>query len=362
MNLELSETQTLLRDSLRGLLEKEAVFERVRTCEKSRKADEALWDKLVELGWIATSFPASLGGGDGGMIEAGLLVEELARRAAVVPVVEVLACGLSLYRKGRGAVVQETVRKLASGELRVVPALLESSDSFERIEAEVGPDGALRGEKHFVDYAEFATHHLVAARRSGSLGLYLVDAADPTLQFERRDAIGRTPQSLVRYAGTRAQAVGGQEALAELVRVGRALCAVQILACMQVSLEQTVAYTRVREQFGRPIGTFQAVQHHAANMAIEVESCRFLCYEALDALQRGTASDEQIAIAKAAVSRAVPEITMLGHQLHGGQGYIEENDLYFFTLRGKDRSLAWGTVDECLDVVACGVDQRQDWL
>jgi alkylation response protein AidB-like acyl-CoA dehydrogenase len=131
---------------------------------------------------------------------------------------------------------------------------------------------------------------------------------------------------------------------------------------MQVSLEQTVEYTRVREQFGRPIGTFQAVQHHAANMAIELESCRFLAYEALDALQRGTATDEQIAIAKAATSRAVPEVTMLGHQLHGGQGYIEENDLYFFTLRGKDRSLAWGTVDECLDVVARHVDQLQDWL
>jgi len=131
---------------------------------------------------------------------------------------------------------------------------------------------------------------------------------------------------------------------------------------MQVSLEQTVRYTALREQFGRPIGTFQAVQHHAANMAIELESCRFLAYEALDALARGTASDEQIAIAKAAASRAVPEVTMLGHQLHGGQGYIEENDLYFFTLRGKDRSLAWGTLEECLELIARNVDQLQDWL
>jgi alkylation response protein AidB-like acyl-CoA dehydrogenase len=362
MNLELNETQTLLRDSLRGLLEKEAPFERVRACEKAREADGVLWNKMVELGWIATPFPASLGGGDGGLLEAGILVEEVARRAAVVPLVEVLASGLALYRKGRGAVVQESVRRIAAGEIRVVPALLEASDSYGRVDAELGADGTLRGEKHFVDYAEFATHHLVSARRSGGVGLYLVDARDPALRCERRDAIGRTPQAVVRYSGARAQAVGGEDALAELVRIGRALTAVQILSCMQVSLDQTVAYTRVREQFGRPIGTFQAVQHHAANMAIEVESCRFLCYEALDALQRGAATDEQIAIAKAATSRAVPEVTMLGHQLHGGQGYIEENDLYFFTLRGKDRSLAWGTAEECLDVVAGNADQRQDWL
>ena len=131
---------------------------------------------------------------------------------------------------------------------------------------------------------------------------------------------------------------------------------------VQQSLDQAVAYTNVREQFGRPLSTFQAVQHHGANMAMHVESNRFLAYEALDALDRGVATDEQIAILKASTSRAVPEVTMLGHQLHGGQGFIEENDLYFFTIRGKDRSLAWGTVDECLDVVGQTVDEPQDWL
>jgi alkylation response protein AidB-like acyl-CoA dehydrogenase len=362
MNLDLNESQLLLRDSVREMLEKEVSFDQVRECEKARAADAKLWDKLIELGWLGTPFPAELGGGDGGMIGAGILVEELARRAAVVPAVEVLACGLALLRRGSGPDARERVQRLVAGELRPVPAVLEADDSFGRLRSEVGADGVLRGEKYFVDYAGFATHHLVAARRDAAPGLYLVDARDPAVKCERRDAIGRTPQAYVRYDAVRSQPVGGAETYAELVRIARALTAVQIVSCMQVSLEQTVAYTRVREQFGRPIGTFQAVQHHAANMAIELESCRFLAYEALDALERGSASDEQIAIAKAAASRAVPEVTMLGHQLHGGQGYIEENDLYFFTLRGKDRSLAWGTVDECLDVVARTVDQLEDWL
>jgi alkylation response protein AidB-like acyl-CoA dehydrogenase len=362
MNLELNETQILLRDSLRELLAKEVPFDQVRACEKERRADAALWAKLIQLGWLATPFPAELGGGDGGMLEAGIVVEELARRAAVVPVVETLACGLALLRRGSGSGAREQVRRIASGEQRVVPAVLEANDDFERLACTASADGRLHGEKYFVDYAEFASHHLVAALRGGALGLYLVEASDPAVKIERRDAIGRTPQSQVRYDGARAEALGGQDACAELVRIARALTAVQIVSCMQVSLEQTVKYTSIREQFGRPIGTFQAVQHHAANMAIELESCRFLAYEALDALARDTATDEQIAIAKAAASRAVPELTMLGHQLHGGQGYIEENDLYFFTLRGKDRSLAWGSVEECLDVVSRSVDQLQDWL
>jgi alkylation response protein AidB-like acyl-CoA dehydrogenase len=144
--------------------------------------------------------------------------------------------------------------------------------------------------------------------------------------------------------------------------VARSFAAVQCLGAAQQALDMTVAYAKVREQFGRPIGTFQAVQHHAANMVSRVESTRFLVYEALHALDHGTATPRQIAMAKASASRMVPEVTMLAHQIHGGNGMIEENDLYFFTLRGKERSLAWGTVDECLAELAGAVHEPVDWL
>ena len=124
----------------------------------------------------------------------------------------------------------------------------------------------------------------------------------------------------------------------------------------------TVVYANVREAFGRPIGSFQAVKHHARNMAIRVASTRVLAYEALDALDRGVASDARAALAKASASRTAPEVTMLAHQIHGGNGVIEENDLYFFTLRGKERSLAWGSFDECMAVVAADVDAEADWF
>jgi len=118
----------------------------------------------------------------------------------------------------------------------------------------------------------------------------------------------------------------------------------------------------VRVQFGRPIGSFQAVKHHAANMAMRVEASRFLVYEALAAHSRGEATARQVALAKASASRTAPEVTLLAHQIHGGNGVIEENDLYFFTLRGKDRSLAWGSTEECLAEACEGLERPRDWL
>ncbi len=362
MDIDLNETQTLLRDTLRDFLEKEVPFSRVRQSEKDRQADAALWDAIAKQGYLSASFPAALGGGDGGLVEAGILVHEVARRAALVPIVEVLAAALTLHRHGEGARATALLPKLLAGESIAVPAVLEASDRYDRIGLEVGKDGSLSGEKRYVDYAEFATHHLVAAKHGHEVGLYLVDRKDPGVKLSVTPAMGRIPQATVTYQGARAERLAGAAGYRFLVNVARALTSAQILACMEQSLEMTVAYTNVREQFGRALATFQAVQHHAANMGMHIESSRFLVYEALDALDRDAASDEQVALAKASLSRAVPELTMLGHQLHGGQGFIEENDLYFFTLRGRDRAVAWGTAEECLEIVAREVEQPARWL
>jgi alkylation response protein AidB-like acyl-CoA dehydrogenase len=97
-------------------------------------------------------------------------------------------------------------------------------------------------------------------------------------------------------------------------------------------------------------------------MATLVEATRFLVYEAMAAIDSGAATERQIAIAKACASRAVTEVTMMAHQLHGGIGIVEEYDLYFFSLRGKERALAWGSVEECLAIVAEHIEEPEDWL
>lgn len=355
MNLELTETQSLLRDTVRAWLTSELPYERIRELEKEGGCDRVLWKAMAEQGWLGLPFSEARGGDGGSLVDVGLLVEELARHAAIVPVLEVAAAGWVLERhgEGQGALVEGVI----AGDFLPVPAIWEGRGCQGAIET-VWKEGALHGRKSFVDYGHFATHHLVAATD----GLYLADARVNGVETRPLRSIGRTPLCHVGYDGVSAVRVAGREAIAALVRVGRSLAAVQIVGAMQQALDMTVDYVNVREQFGVKIGSFQAVRHHAANMAIRVNSARLLAYETLDAVERGAASDARVAIAKASASRAAPEVTMLAHQLHGGNGVIEENDLYFTTLRAKEQSLAWGSYDECMAVVAEQVHQEQDWF
>ena len=290
-----------------------------------------------------------------------MLLEEFARRAAIVPALEALISGRVMQSRATAELASEWIPLILSGECVPVPALLEANDRFGDVKAQVR-EGRLRGEKSFVDYGQCATHHLVAARDAGELGLFLVDARTDRVECETLRNIGRTPQCSVVYSDAPVQRVSGEDGYLELVALGRSLSAVQCVGHMQQALDMTVEYAGVREQFGKRIGSFQAVRHHCANMFMRVSSARLLAFEALSGLDAGRLDPRQIAAAKAAASRAVPEVTMLAHQIHGGNGVIEENDLYFFTLRGKERSLAWGTAEECLAELAESVDARCEWL
>ncbi|MGI9432936.1 MAG: acyl-CoA dehydrogenase family protein [Myxococcota bacterium] len=366
MNLDLSETQELLRTTVRGFLERELPFERIRELERPEaegRHDEVLWKELGRQGWLGLGLSEARGGAEASLVDVGLLVEELARCAAIVPALEALLVARVLDRHAAAAVADEWVARILAGEAVVVPALFESGRTDRAPAVEVDSDGRIRGEKAFVDYARSAGHHLVSARGSDGVGLYLADARAAGVTPEALRSIGRTPLAAVRYEGVPAQHVAGADALDEMLLLGRALAAVQCVGSMSRALEMTVAYACVREQFGKPIGSFQAVRHHAANMAMQVASSRSLAFEALFALDSGWESAaELIATAKASASRAAPWVLMLGHQIHGGNGVIEENDLYFFTLRGKDRSLAWGTADECLEVLAESAGSPAEFL
>jgi alkylation response protein AidB-like acyl-CoA dehydrogenase len=361
MNLDLDPTQELLRDTVREYLRSEVPLDRIRALEKEQRWDDTLWKVLCGQGWLGLPFAESRGGGGGTLVDAGVLVEEVARCAAIVPLVEAIASGAALERHAPGARSDALIAGLLSGGVVPVPAVLEASDDFARVSLALD-GGRLRGEKRFVDYGQFATHHLVAVRDGGELALCLVDAQAREVAARPLRTIGRTPSAVVRYDGAPAEKVAGPAAVEALLLFGRAFAALQCVGSAAQALDLTVAYASVREAFGRPIGSFQAVKHHAANMATKVAASRHLAYEALGALESGTATRAQVAVAKASASRMVPEVTILAHQIHGGNGIIEENDLYFTTLRGKERSLAWGSVDECLAEIAASVHEPVDWL
>jgi alkylation response protein AidB-like acyl-CoA dehydrogenase len=356
MNLDLSETQQLVQQTVRGYLESELPLDRVRELERSQGWDDTLWQAVCENGWLALPFDSKLGGEDGSRVDLGLLVEAFARRAAIVPIMEVAVAGLSLQSATR--VAQDLIPDVLAGKALPVPALADAPVTIDDA-------GRLSGIARFVDYGQFASHHVVVVptrSQDGPTGLWLVDVAATRDRFESLHTIGRTPVCPARYDRVAATQVGDAEAADDLVRLARALTAVQCVGAMQQALDMTIEYAKVREQFGKAIGSFQAVRHHCANMASRVASARGLAYEVLSALDAGSATDSEIAAAKASASRAAPDVLMLAHQIFGGNGVIEENDLYFFTLRGKERSLAWGSVDECLGVMAGALEDPVDWL
>ncbi len=359
MDTTLSETQRLLRDSLRDYLRNEVPFDRIRELEREGGADQPLWEYLQGAGYLTLPFAESHGGEGGELTDAAILLEELTRRACVIPFLETTASALAIERHGDEALADEVVRGVIGGGVTIAPALQGSIPDNGAAPRVAG--GALTGERRFVDYGAQVSHHLVEATEDGEPGLYLVEARGEGVTTESLSTIARTPLAHCTYDGAPARRAGGAQALQFLRRAGRALCAIQCVGNAQQALDMTVEYVGMRVQFGRPIGSFQAVQHHCANMATQTLGARFLTYQAVWCVDQGIASDRQIAKAKALASRAGTEVTMQAHILFGGIGYTEEYDLHFFSRHGKERALAWGSADECLRLAAGTLDEVQPW-
>lgn len=362
MDITLSETQRLIHDSIKALVERDIPFDRIRQVESSGDMDQALWAQLAELGWLGLPIAAEHGGQAGELADAGVLIEELTRRAVLIPIAETVAAATTIQRYAPAEVAADLLANIAKGKSIVVPAILEKEDSFKKWSIEVASDDTLTGTKYFVDYGQQATHHLVAARSDGEPGLYLVETDTAAVTTRAVSNIGKIPQAIVTYHSAVATFVCGQEGYEFLLNLGRLLAAVQCLACSQQALDMTVDYVAMRVQFGQPIGTFQAVQHHCANMATHTLASRFLVYEALWMHDRGQANDTQIAVAKTEASRTATEVTMMAHQLHGGMGLVTEYDLHFFSLRGKQAALSWGSSEECLGLVSDTIEEPEQWL
>jgi alkylation response protein AidB-like acyl-CoA dehydrogenase len=356
MEISLSEEQALLRSSLRETLAQEVSFDRVRELEGSGSVDRDLWASLAGLGWLTLPFPEEAGGGGGSIMDLAVATEEVARSAAVVPFAEVIAAGLAVSRFGSPDSASGIVGEVLRGEQMLVPAVLDASDSFDSIDGTID-GGTFTGERRYVDFAPGADAFLI---RTGS-GLHHVRTDPATVQIEQLSGIARLPIANVAFSGASASLVSGMEGWTFLSRLMRLLSAVECLAFASVAAEMATEYVKNRVQFGRPLGSFQAVQHHCANMALLNHGTRFLVYEAVWALDQDVVTDEQVAMAKAWAARSAVEVTALSHQLHGGIGVTEEYDLHFFSRRAKHYGVAWGTPEECLDLVAATVTRPVDW-
>lgn len=321
-----------------------------------------LWRQMAGLGWLGMTIPEEDGGLGLGFVEMALLLEEMGRVVFPGPFFSTCVCAASLLSgQGTGAAARSLLPGIAAGEVRATIAWLESSGQLgpEAIQAQWRPVAGgieLQGTKVFVPDAIGADWIIVAARAPESAGesgidLFLVPRGAAGLTLTALKTLDQTrKQAEVRLEGVRvplSDRVGAEgsgwgqlERLADQARAG--LAAESCGGASRI-LEMSVDYAKVREQFGKPIGSFQAIQHKCADMMVKVESGRSAAWYAAWAIASGSSEAHLAsAMAKAYCSDAFREVAGEGIQIHGGIGFTWEHDMHIYFKRAKSSEVAFG--------------------
>ena len=352
MDLSLTEDQELIASTAREVLASRAAAAGVRALAGDPAGySAALWKEMVELGWTGLAFPEEHGGVGGDFLDVCLLFEQLGYAQVPSPLLaSVACCGMPVARHGTSDQKARWLDAIANGQVVTAAPLPWDRPAEGPTLSREGDAFVLNGTATFVPYAASAENILVVARLDGEPQACFVDASDVTLH--PLDTIGADRPCHVELDGVRAVDTLGREAADAISLFGAAAICAEMVGAAQHVLDMTVQYATEREQFGRAIGSFQAVQHHCADMAIDVLGSRFIAYEAIWLLSANREAAQEVAMAKAWVSEAYERVCALGHQVHGAIGFTHEHDLHLFSEHALTTSLAFGDADLHFDNLA----------
>jgi len=377
MNFGFSEEQELLRSTARKFFENECPSSIVRELmETPEGMSRALWERIAEQGWLGLPYPEAYGGLGLGFVDLTVLMEEMGR--AVVPgpfLSTVLLGGLAILEAGSDAQKSAWLPRIAAGEAQVTlawmdPSALAPPEGIALAAAARGDRFALSGTALFVPDGHTADAIVVAARTGPGTGpdgvtLFLVPRPTPGLSVALLPTMDQTRklcEVTLADVSLGAESVLGEvgEGWPQLERVlHRAtvgLCA-EMCGGAQKVLDMTVEYAKIRQAFGRPIGSYQGVKHRAADMLVEVENSKSITYYAAWAMDEGAADGRlAVSMAKAYVSDAYRRVAAGGIQLHGGIGFTWEHDLHLYFKRAKGSEFAFGDATYHREQVAQLVD------
>ena len=340
MNFEFSEDQLFIRDQARNFLSRECTAETVRAALLSENpCDQALWQKIVDLGWTGIAIPESHGGLGLGYLELCVIAEEMGRSLAPVPFASsVYLATEAIKRYGSDEQRAHYLPGLASGEFTGTLATSEGINSAQ-LNTEVKNHRA-NGCKLPVPDGDIADFVVFTARDSdGATGLYITDLADASVSREVVNSMdpSRSQARLV-FNDCAAQKLGdaGEDALAALMDQTAVLLAFEQIGGCQAALDMGIAYTRERYAFGRAIASFQAIKHKFADMYVALELARANAYYGACALA-SDAPDLPLAAATARVSAtdAYYLISKENIQAHGGMGFTWEFDCHLYYRRAQ---------------------------
>ena len=360
MSLVLSEDQQLLKDSAKAFVDQNAPVSVLRGLRDSKDAqgyDQNLWRQMLELGWAGMAIPEAYGGFEFGYGGLGVVLEESGRTLVSSPLIATVLLGASAINElGSEAQKSEFLPQVVSGELLLALAIDEKPHHRPcRIETSAVKSGegyVLNGCKTFVLDGHIANKLVVVVRTSGAiddeagLSVFLVDAAAEGVSINRSWMVDSRNSAMLSLNNVKvgADALLGAEggaysSLTRVLDIGRIGVAAEMLGSMQQAFEITLDYLKQREQFGVLIGSFQGLQHRAAEMYSEIELCKSAVRAALAALDDADKTDADIAefasIAKAKLSEVATLVSNEAVQMHGGIGMTDEYDIGFYMKRAR---------------------------
>jgi len=355
MNFTFTEEQEQLRQFVRSFLEEKSPESAVRELMESEKGyDDAVWSQMAEqLGLQSLAIPEEYGGQGFGFVELGIVLEEMGRALLCAPFFSGVLASQAILHSGDTDAAGAHLPGIASGETIATLAFTEESGKWDEsgitMAASASGDGhTLSGVKSFVIDGHIANLIIVAARTDAGVSLFAVDGEASGLTRESLSTMDQTrKQAKLTFDNTPATLIGSDgEGWATMERVldlaAIALAAEQVGGA-QFVLEMAVQYAKDRVQFGRPIGSFQAIKHKCADMLLEVESAKSAAYYGMwVASELNDELPSVASLAKAYCSDAYFHATAENIQIHGGIGFTWEHPAHLYFKRAKSSELMFG--------------------
>jgi len=378
MDLGLTEIQQMLKTSAQDFLSRECPLTLVREMEEDpRGFTDGLWRQMINLGWTGVAFPEQYGGTGGNFADLAVLLEEIGRSLAPAPFFStVVLGGMTVLDGGSDAQKDDLISRTCAGTIIMTLAVPEAAAAYEPWDilttaSQQGGGYEITGIKLFVPDAEAADVIIVAARTSSGqdpadgVSLFLVPSGTAGLTITPMQSVGSEKVFEVSLdkvnvpAESVIGAVGEAWPIIErsIQRATAAQC-IQMLGGAEAVLDMTVEYAKGRTQFGRAIGTFQAVQHHCARMATDVEGSKGVAFQAVWRLSEGLPAKKEVAMAKAWIGPAYRRVCATAHQCHGAIGFTKEHDLQLYTRRAKVHELTYGDANHHKEIALQRIDDE----
>jgi len=366
VNFAFSEEQEELRKSVRRFLEDKSPESEVRRLmETTEGYDPAVWTQMAgQLGLQGLAIPEEFGGSGFTFVELVVVLEEMGRALLCAPYFSTVGLAANtLMASGDDQAQKDYLAGIASGETIATLALTEDSGRWDEagvtLTASKQADGwSLDGHKMFVIDGHVANLILVAARTGGGVSIFAVDGSAPSLSRTPLSTMDQTrKQARLEFSGVAGRLIGqegqGWSILSRALDLAGVALAAEQVGGAQRCLDMSVEYAKLRVQFGRPIGSFQAIKHKCADMLLEVESARSAAYYAAWAAADGSSELPLVAsLAKAYCSEAYFHVAAENIQVHGGIGFTWEHDAHLFYRRAKSSEVMLGSPTHHREIAA----------